>query len=865
MSTDRPPIPNDLSRIPRFVFPLLILGLFALAIWALDRELTHFHWREMWDSIQETSSARMALAFLFMLGSYGAIIVYCTHSFRYADRPLPWRKSAAFSLIIASVSMNLGAAVVTSNLVRARLLSREGFTIGEMARSAAAHGVFAVLGQMLLAGAVLAWHAVTLPREVPLHLISTRLAGFLLFMVAVAGLAMLLARVQPIRFRNWQLPIPGRRLLLTGIGFGVLDWLFDSMVVVTLLPDAGVSTLQVLAIVLLAQVAAVISHVPGGLGVFEAVILGLMPESVSQSQLIGALLIYRAIYFLLPLLVALVLFARTEWRPRSDSAPGKARSLHPFFKHVRQFAPSLLAGLVFLSGVVLLVSGSTPGVPERLHWIRDALPLALVEVSHFLASIAGILLIVLAWSLRRRVNAAWWATVALLGLAMILSLMKGLDFEETIFLGLVLAGVISLRGQFHRQAGLFASRFSVDWWVAVLGVVTLTTWIGFLAYRHVDYQDQLWWKFTFAGDAPRFLRASAGIAVVLVGVGLAQLLRPSAGKDPRQPGMPDENVRAIIAASSDAEIGLAWLGDKRFMLSTDGRAALMYGTRGRSRIVMGDPFGPEDAWDDLLWRLLDECDRSGQRPVLYGISEENAHHYLDVGLQLFKIGEEARIPLDGFCLEGSKRKDLRNTVSKLDRQGVSFEILPPDDLEKVFPKLREISDAWLSGKNAQEKGFCLGSFQEDFLRHFPIAVLRQNGEIIAFANLLNSGTGQEEFTIDLMRFHPDNAPNGAMQYLFTQLMLWGREQGYHWFSLGVAPLSGLDNRSLAPLWHKIAGTIFRHAEHFYNFQGLRAYKEKFDPVWVSAYVAVPNAWDMPAAMLDSSALVSGGIVGMLKK
>lgn len=70
-----------------------------------------------------------------------------------------------------------------------------------------------------------------------------------------------------------------------------------------------------------------------------------------------------------------------------------------------------------------------------------------------------------------------------------------------------------------------------------------------------------------------------------------------------------------------------------------------------------------------------------------------------------------------------------------------------------------------------------------------------------------------------------------MEYLFIQLMSWGREQGYHWFDLGMAPLAGLENRSLAPLWNRLAAFLSRHGEHFYNFQGLRQYKEKFDPVW----------------------------------
>jgi phosphatidylglycerol lysyltransferase len=104
-----------------------------------------------------------------------------------------------------------------------------------------------------------------------------------------------------------------------------------------------------------------------------------------------------------------------------------------------------------------------------------------------------------------------------------------------------------------------------------------------------------------------------------------------------------------------------------------------------------------------------------------------------------------------------------------------------------------------------------------------------------------------------------------MDYLFIELMLWGRQQGYNWFSLGMAPMSGLEDRILAPLWHKVGTFVFRHGEHFYNFQGLRQYKEKFAPVWQPKYLACRGGLVLPRILANVATLISGGIKGVVMK
>ena len=115
-----------------------------------------------------------------------------------------------------------------------------------------------------------------------------------------------------------------------------------------------------------------------------------------------------------------------------------------------------------------------------------------------------------------------------------------------------------------------------------------------------------------------------------------------------------------------------------------------------------------------------------------------------------------------------------------------------------------------------------------------------------------------------MRYLPE-APQGIMDYLFINMMLWGKQEGYQWFNIGMAPLSGLENHTLAPLWNRLGSFIFRHGEHFYNFQGLRQYKEKFDPEWEPKYIAVPGGLKLPQILTNLATLISGSLKGVVTK
>jgi phosphatidylglycerol lysyltransferase len=276
---------------------------------------------------------------------------------------------------------------------------------------------------------------------------------------------------------------------------------------------------------------------------------------------------------------------------------------------------------------------------------------------------------------------------------------------------------------------------------------------------------------------------------------------------------------------------------------------------------MGDPVGAEDEKAELIWKFRELCDLHAGWTVFYQVRRQSLHLYLDLGLTLLKIGEEARVRLSDFSLEGGSRKWMRKMMRKVEAEACGFEIV--DDARPIVGELRAISDTWLAEKKTREKGFSLGYFDEAYVSRFPIAVVRREGHIVAFANIWTSANN-EELSVDLMR-HALDAPAGVMDYMFAQLMVWGQQQGYRWFNLGMAPLSGLENRALGTLWNRVGALTYRFGEDYYNFQGLRQYKEKFDPMWEPTYLASPGGLALPRILTNLAALISGGLRGVVTK
>jgi phosphatidylglycerol lysyltransferase len=356
-----------------------------------------------------------------------------------------------------------------------------------------------------------------------------------------------------------------------------------------------------------------------------------------------------------------------------------------------------------------------------------------------------------------------------------------------------------------------------------------------------------------------------GVLAVLGAFGLTRLLRPA--ERPADLPAAETLARAlpIIRRSRDTTAYLALLGDKELLMSESGEAFLMFGVEGRCWAALGDPIGPEAEREALVWRFVEMARRQGGWPVFYEVGSAKIDLYIELGLSLMKLGECARVHLPEFTIQGNKHRarNLRHARNQVEKDGCRFEIIPAGALDLILPELEAVSRAWLDERRTREKGFSLGFFDPDYLRHFPLGLVKKDGAIFAFANVLE-GADREELSVDLMRHRPD-APAGVMDYLFTELLSWGREQGYQWFNLGMAPLAGLEPRMYAPLWNRVASLIYHYGETYYNFQGLKQYKDKFEPEWTSRYLASPGGLALPTILANLATLTARGLKGVIGK
>lgn len=329
------------------------------------------------------------------------------------------------------------------------------------------------------------------------------------------------------------------------------------------------------------------------------------------------------------------------------------------------------------------------------------------------------------------------------------------------------------------------------------------------------------------------------------------------------PGRDDlHRANEIVVRHDNAAAGLVRLGDKKLLFSDCGQAFIMYACRGRSMVALFDPVGPHHVWQALAVKFRAEAERLMLRPVFYQVSSDFLPVAVEIGMQPYKIGEEAVIDLCAFSLAGGDWVKLRRSINRAERDGLSFEMLTPEAVPAVMGELARVSDQWLSTQNAKEKGFSLGTFRNDYVASTPVAVIRVDGHIVAFANILTTENGHA--FIDLMRSLP-GVHRGAMDLLFVRVMEALKQAGYSKLNLGMAPLSGLSIHPRAPLWNRIGHQIFENGERFYNFKGVKTFKSKFDPEWQPRYLIASGFGPPASAMLDVTLLIGGGLRGVFRR
>lgn len=863
----RPTDPDDDALAPaermalwRVLLPYVVaFALFGAGLYALNRMLAPVDIREVAQQIRATpwnvtgiALGTTVLGYLFLAG-------YDWSALRHIGKPLPLPVTMTGGLMAYAFGNTIGLSAISGGAVRWRVysgLGLDGYDIAAISTfTAASFGVAA----SVIGFSALAVHPTALGSLLPLPPPTIRLIAIAAILGVMLPLLWAAITRRELRIGRFCLHAPTLGVLGTQLVICLGDIVFSALTLYVLLPMVDVSFPTFLAVFAAAMMAGILSHVPGGVGVFESVIIAAMPPSVPIDQVAAGLLLFRLIYYLVPFAMALVLLALYEfWRllgRRPVTALGRQlAAVEPALRAVTPIAPLLLAVMVFGSGLWMSVAALLPPMTDTAKLAENFFPLAFVEGSILLSSALGAGLIVLSLGVVRRSLGAFWLTIAAMLTGAVFALLEGLDLEQA---GALLLGVLILlpfRSAFHRRSMLTHSAMTPGWIALIVAALAGFGFVLFFAHKDTPYSNEIWWQFAADERAPRALRAGL-LVCLLIGLAALFLLLRIPRFRPAPPDARTLDIAGHIAMQGEnPDAGFVLTGDKAIMLSDNQQAFLMFGVAGASWISYGPPVGDEEACEEVAYSFVDAARRAGARPIFYEVGPDAVPLMLDLGMTLHKMGEEAVIDLAAFSLEGPARKRLRTTYARAGRDGLTLDIVSPPHSPALLAELRSISDEWLAGKKSREKGFSVGRFDPDWLNHWQIALVREHGTLIAFGNIMSTDR-QHTASIDLMR-HRLDAPSGTMEFLFTALMLALKERGVPCLSLGMAPLAGLDPQRSRRTWDRFGALIFRHGGSFYKFEGLRAFKDKFGPDWTPHYLATPTSMPPLLPLADAARLIA---------
>ncbi len=405
----------------KWLGPLCSLLLLGAALTVLYH-LTHsWHWHDIRIAIWSQPLPTLAGALLLTLLSYGLLCGYDMLALHALGKRLPWQQVGVTSFIAYTFSNTLGFALLTGASVRYRIYSALGLATGEVARVVLFCSITFFLGLLGWGGSALLFGS-TAAQLLPdwpswiyslLHLAG---AGALLLV-----LGYLLWPRPSFSWREHSLILPGIKVRLLQLLVALADWMAAAAVLFVLLPADSVPYPVLLSAFVLASFLGVLAHVPGGIGVFEASMSLLLAHYLPADKLLASLLLYRCIYYVLPFLCALLLFTSQEMLQQK----ARWQRLQGIMSAIQEFLPALISVGTFAAGSLLLCSGMIPTMRSHIEVWLQVLPLHLLELSHVLGSVSGILLILLARSLYRRHDAAFRITQLLLALGIAFSLLKG--------------------------------------------------------------------------------------------------------------------------------------------------------------------------------------------------------------------------------------------------------------------------------------------------------------------------------------------------------------------------------------------------------------------------------------------------------
>jgi phosphatidylglycerol lysyltransferase len=606
----------------------------------------------------------------------------------------------------------------------------------------------------------------------------------------------------------------------------------------------------------------IVSPTPQGIGVVE----GIMPLVFGSLAVSGAVaatvsLGFRGLSFWIPLFLGFLLIRRT----RSFSPEERALTI--------DWGVRLVAILTGVMGVINLLSAVMPPMDNRVAMLEQYSPLVVRQGSNLAAVLAGFTLLLLAGGLWRHKRIAWWLAILVLGISILTDLAKGLDYEEAVIAGLLLAALLLMRNSFNARSDPPSLRGGVLVLAATVAFTLLYGAVGFyllhgqfaVTYSFLEAIRQTVVMFTNSGNTglqpvttygSYFASSIYLVGALTVGAASLLLLRPvilrrtSAEQDRRRA----QSIVSEYGCSSLARLAL--FSDKARYFSPGG-SMVSFAVQNRVAVALGDPIGPPEDFVAAITGFVTHCVRNDWQPAFYQTQPDGLEAYTSAGFKTMCIGQEAIVNLHSRPLIDA---GLLAITQPMLAQGFRAEVLQPPIPDLTLTAIRAVSDEWLTSTRSGERQFSLAWFDDDYLISSSLILLRDpRSAIFAFANL-NLEYQRKEVSFDLVR-HTRYLPGGTMEFLVVSMIQWAQAEGYDTFNLGLSALAGVGETPGDPSMERVLHYAYDHVSLLHNFRGQYEFKQRFNPTWSPRYLAYPSTPSLPAVWIAITRLDAGAVLG----
>jgi lysyl-tRNA synthetase class 2 len=531
----------------------------------------------------------------------------------------------------------------------------------------------------------------------------------------------------------------------------------------------------------------------------------------------------------------------------------------------RRRAPTIIAVFVAATGVLDVASAVTPEIDSRLRWIENVTPNAVPRLADALVVPAGLALIALARGLFRRRRRAWQLTLAFVLAAAALHILKGLDYEEAAANLLLAVTLVARRHDFEGRgdphARLHILARAAIFFGGIYAYAAVALWINRIS---IDRPYSL--RFALRETSRFLLGIDRGAAEHVSGhfgdwfptsilvLGLAAVfsllwswLAPWRYRLSQHAREREQAARLVARFGADTLAPFALRADKSYFFSEDERAFLAYRVVAGVAVISGDPVGPDDAVEPLLARFVAHAHERDWRIAMLGASERHLPTYRGLGLHALYHGDEAVVDATSFSLEGRAIRKVRQSVSRLEREGYRARVLYAGEIdEELRAEIEEIAVLWRGDE--PERGFTM-ELDELFRLEGEDAVFvigfGPAGEPHGFIHFAVSHPVRTLSLSSMPRLR--TTPNGFNEWLVVETLLWAGRHDYLRVSLNFAPFAALfeiEEAQLTRSQRLQRGTLHRLKGHF-QLDNLLSFNRKFFPEWEKRYVVYERSTDLP--------------------